>query len=490
MAKQRRGRNKARPLPSPSQGRKSAPSKVIPIGGAILLGVAALVFILWRPGAAPDTTTTQPPTPVGGSTAPAATTLPAYRFDVNLNDPALTPEQMDRALRQEQIEVTQRLVEDLPTSANALFLLAMAYQEQGNSDEAARYLQQCVEREPQRADAHDQLGRIAQQEGEHDKAVEYFRKAKQCDPKMAGINYRLGEAYKALGKPDEAIAAMTENAARFPKAPDSFLALGELHLQKQEYEAAQEQYEAALACDPNLSKAYYGLASVAARLGQREQANTYRQRFREVEEREREEAHESRATYDPLALTRASVAHTHTDVGRVLQANKQLAPAEQLWQRAAQLDPNNVACRFSLADCYFRANRFAEALPWYEQIVRIQPDNGVAYYFIGHIYDKQGKKAAAQKAYEEVIEVSPNRPEGFLALARFLWENDGDLNRARQLVQRAVELAPIAANYAFLGRVCHKTGDREAALAAAHRAVQLAPRNPEYRRLVQQVQEN
>jgi len=490
MAKQRRGRNKARPLPSPSQRRQSAPTKIILIGGAILLGVAAAVFVLWRPGTAANTTTSQPSSPSKTSTVPATTALPAYRFDANVNDPILTPEQMDRALRQEQIEVARRLVEDLPASANALFLLAMAYQEQGNSDEAARYLHQCVEREPQRADAYDQLGRIAQQEGAHDEAVGYFAKAKQYNPKMAGINYRLGEAYKALGKPDEAIAAMTENAALFPQAPDSFLALGELHLQKQEYEAAQKQYEAALACDPNLSKAYYGLATVAARLGQREQANAYRQRFKEVEEKEREQAHESRATYDPLALTRASVAHTHTDVGRVLQANEQPAPAEQLWRRAALLDPNNVACRFSLADDYFRANRFAEALPWYQQIITIQPDNGVAYFFTGHIHEKRGEKAVAQEAYEKVIEVAPDRAEGFLALARFLWENDGDLNRARLLLQRAVELAPIAANYAFLGRVCHKTGDREAALAAARKAVQLAPRNPEYRRLVQQVQEN
>jgi protein O-GlcNAc transferase len=416
--------------------------------------------------------------------------LPSYRFDVDPNDRALSPEQMDRALRQEQIEVARRLVNDLPTSANALFLLAMAYQEQGNSDDAARYLQQCLEHQPQRADAYDQLGRIAQQEGEHNRAVDYFEKARQYEPKMPDINYRLGKAYKALGKPDEAIAALTENTTLSPEAPESFLALGELHLQKQEYETARKDYEAALARDPNLSKAYYGLATAAARLGQREQASTYRQQFKAVEEKEREVAREKRATYDPLALTRASVAHTHTDVGRVLQVNEQMASAEQLWRRAAQLDPNNVACRFSLADYYFRANRFAEARPWYEQIIRIQPDNGVAYFFLGHIHEKLGQKTMAQQAYEKVIEVSPDRPEGFLALARFLWENEGDLERARQLLQRAVEIAPIAANYAFLGRVCHRTGDREAALTAARKAVQLAPRNPEYRRLVQQVQEN
>jgi protein O-GlcNAc transferase len=455
--------------------------KVMLIGAGVLLIVSVVVVVsLW----------TREPA-AGDAPLPAAATTPApFHFAIAPDDTTLSAEQLDRTLRQEQIDVVRRLVAEFPASANALFLLAMAYQEQGNSDEAARVLRQCLEREPERADAYDQLGRIAQQEGEHDKAVTYFEQARQYDPKMAGISYRLGNAYKALGQPDEAIDAMTRNATLFPDAPESFLALGELHLQKQEYDAALKHYEAALARDPNLAKAYYGLATAAARLGHREQANAYRQRFKEVEEKQRERARESRATYDPLGLTRASVAHTHTDVGRVLQVNEQMPLAEQLWQRAAQLDPNNVTCRFNLADYYLRADRLDEALPWYARVLACQPDNGVAYFFIGHIYEKQDKKAAAQQAYEKVIEVSPDRPEGFLALARFLWENDRDLKRARQLLQRAVNLAPIAANYAFLARICHKTGDRKAALAAARKALQLAPHNPEYRRLVRQVQEN
>jgi len=477
-------------MTSPKKWRKPAPKRTVSIGvGIFLIAVVAVAVLLRTRGS--TTGDSVPPQPsVVASSSPVVTALPPYRFDTDPNDAAGSAEDMEQALRREQIEVVHRLVDDLPASVNARFLLAMAYQEQGNSDEAARHLQQCLGRQPERADVYDQLGLIAQQEGDHEKAVNYFEKARQCDPKMPGISYRLGDAYKALGKSDEAIDALTKNAALFPNAPESFLALGELHLQKQEYEGARQNYEAALARDPNLSKAYYGLATAAARLGQREQASAYQQRFKEVEEKERERARESRAGYDSLKLTCASVAHTHTDVARVLQVNEQMALAEQLWRRAAQLDPDNVACRFHLADHYLRANRLDEALTWYAQVLRRQPDNGVAYFFMGDIYEKQGRKAEAKRAYGKVVEVSPDRPEGFLALGRFLWENEGDLQQARQLVQRAVDLAPIAANYAFLSRVCQKTGDRPAALAAARKATQLAPRSLEYRRLVQQVQEN
>ncbi|MHC4517450.1 MAG: tetratricopeptide repeat protein [Planctomycetota bacterium] len=484
MAKRRRGRSNVRVTPSRKNRSLNNRTKAFGIGVALLVAVAIAAGLLLRGNRSTPTRPTPPPTPV------VVTTLEPFHFGVDPNDSALSPEEKDRALRQEQIDIAQRLVETLPQNANARFVLAMAYQEQGNSPQATQYLHQCLDLEPTRADAYDQLGRIAREEGRHQDAVNHFLKAEQYNPKLAGLYYRLGQAYRSWDKPDEAIAAMAKSAELFPQAPESYVALGELYLQKQDYGAARQNYEAAIERDPNQSKPYYGLATACARLKQKEQAAAYRQKFKEVEAKQRDLARRQRAAFDPLQVTCGSVAHTHTDVARVLNANQQACLAEQLWQRAVRLDPNNVTCRFNLADYYLRLKRFDEALPWYLQVTRLQPDNGPAYFFLGHVYEELGRRADAQDAYETVIKVSPDRPEGFLALARFLWEGNKDLSRTRELVQRAVDLAPIAANYAFLSRVCLKTGDRQAALAAAQQAIQLAPRNPEYRRLLQQAQRN
>lgn len=454
------------------------------------IGLGLLVPSVIVAGLLLEANRSSPSTPTSPATRVAATMVEAFHFHVEPNDSAVPVEEKDRALRQEQIDVARRLVKALSKNANALFLLAMAYQEQGNNPEATRYLHECLELEPTRADAYDQLGRIAQQEGKHDSAVEYFQKALQYDPKLTGLYYRLGQAYRSCDKPDEAITAMERSAELFPLAPESYVALGELYLQKQDYEAAKQNYEAAVERDPNQSKPYYGLATACARLRQSDQAILYRQKFKDVEAKERDVAKRQRATFDPLQVTCQSVAHTHTDVARVLSANERPVLAEQLWRRAAQLDPNNTTCCFNLADYYLRLKRFDEALDWYLQVTRSQPDNGPAHFFLGHVFEELGRHAEARDAYETVIKVSPERPEGFLALARFLWERSGDLKRTRELVQRAVVLAPVAANYSFLSQVCLKAGDREAALAAARKAIQLAPQNPEYRRLLQHVQRN
>lgn len=420
----------------------------------------------------------------------AAMTPEPFHFGVDPNDSVLPAEEKDQALRQEQIDVAQHLVEVLPKNADALFLLAMAYQEQGNSSRATRHLRQCLDLEPNRADAYDQLGRIAQEEGKHGIAVDCFLKAEQYNPRLAGLHYRLGQAYQAWNKPDKAFAAMTKSAELFPRLPHSYVALGELYLRKHNYEAAIQNYEEAIKLDPNQSKPYYGLATACARLGQSNQAAAYRQKFRQIEEKERSGARRWLAAFDPLRATCGSVGHTHTDAARILIANELPVLAEQLWRRAARLDPDNVVCRSYLADYYMALKRFDEALPWCLQVTRLEPDSGLAYFFLGYVCERLGRHADAEEAYGKVIEVSPHRPEGFLSLARLLWESNGDPKEIRDLVQQAVDLAPTAVNYAFLSQVCRRAGDREGALSAARKAAELAPHNLEYRQILQQARGN
>ena len=488
MAKRRPGRSKVRRTAPAKAPKRTVSVRAFLIGlGAVLVLIAIAVVLIRRK----DAPSIPSAPPVVTESMPQIATAPEpFRFNVDLDDASLSAGQKDRSLRDEQIQVVERLVAMMPSNANAVFLLGMVHQEQGDTVAATQALQRCLELAPNRADAYDHLGRIAQQQDEPEKAATCFEKALALNPKMAGLHYRLGQVYRACNRPDEAIAAVTRSVAQAPQAPENHVLLGELHLQKQRYEEAQRHYEAALVRDPNLSKPYYGLATAAARLGRREQALEYRRKFKEVEEKEREIAKQQRTDFDPLQVTCGSAAHTHTDVARVLAIGGHLTLAEQLWRRAARLDSANVDCRFSMADRYFRMKRFQQALPWYLEVIEAAPNHGPAHFFLAHVYEELDQDAKARQAYEKVIRVSPGRPEGFLALARFLWERDGDLQRAKGLVQRAVDLAPIAANYAFLGRVCHKSGDREAARAAVQKAVQLAPRHPEYQRLLRQVQEN
>jgi tetratricopeptide (TPR) repeat protein len=114
---------------------------------------------------------------------------------------------------------------------------------------------------------------------------------------------------------------------------------------------------------------------------------------------------------------------------------------------AAEERPNDAAVRVELANLYFDAERFQDAIKWYEQAVRIDPKNvdastdlGVSYYYVnqpdraleqfGHslsvdpkhtktllnmgivrAFGKQDLQGAAE-AWQQVLALAPDSPEG------------------------------------------------------------------------------
>ena len=153
------------------------------------------------------------------------------------------------------------------------------------------------------------------------------------------------------------------------------------------------------------------------------------------------------------------------------------------------LDPNNITCSIELADLLLRSNQLKEALVVYQRIVDLEPKQGVAHFFIGHINEKLGHRDAAQRAYQKVIDVTPNRPEGYQTLARFYLETDTNVSQGRDLADRAIALNPVAANYYLRAQLCERLGERDEALTAVARAIELAPGHIEYLQFHQKMRE-
>jgi len=113
----------------------------------------------------------------------------------------------------------------------------------------------------------------------------------------------------------------------------------------------------------------------------------------------------------------------------------------------AEKEPNSAKPRIELGNLYFDAERYDDAITWYEQAVKLQPkdanlstDLGVCYYYTNQpdkalerfdaslkvdpkhvktllnigIVRAFGKQdlAGATKAWEQVIAIDPNGPEG------------------------------------------------------------------------------
>jgi cytochrome c-type biogenesis protein CcmH/NrfG len=121
--------------------------------------------------------------------------------------------------------------------------------------------------------------------------------------------------------------------------------------------------------------------------------------------------------------------------------NLDTAAAVRLEQQA-EADPSNAAVRVSMGNLYFDAERFDQAIPWYEAALALNPndvnvstDLAVAYY-----YSNQTGRALAQ--IDQSLAVDPEHLKTLLNQGIIRAFGDQDLEGAAESWERVVALAP------------------------------------------------
>jgi cytochrome c-type biogenesis protein CcmH/NrfG len=114
----------------------------------------------------------------------------------------------------------------------------------------------------------------------------------------------------------------------------------------------------------------------------------------------------------------------------------------QAMRTAAEQNPTDAKARVELGNMYFDAERYPDAIAWYEDALRINPadpsvstDLGVAYY-----YTNQADKAVSQ--FEQSLKVDPKHTKTLLNLGIVKAFGQQDLTGAAEAWQQVVALAP------------------------------------------------
>lgn len=92
-------------------------------------------------------------------------------------------------------------------------------------------------------------------------SLKYFKLAQQIEPQNENTNSALVTLYNEMGHGDVALQALKENIAKNPNNPIFVAQLGDIYMNKGEYDAAIEQYDKALKIDANFADALRNIAS-------------------------------------------------------------------------------------------------------------------------------------------------------------------------------------------------------------------------------------
>ena len=397
---------------------------------------------------------------------------------------------VSQGLRDEAFAVAGRLVESFPNDPDAFYSKAAIHNRFGDSEEAIRCWEESLKLDPEFALSYYCLGWDAYDRGQGEESVKYLRAALRLDPTIGHAHLLLAQAFIDMGKTDEALEPLKTHLRLVPRSTEGHFRLGQVYLKQERYEDAKRFYLAALDLNPKLDVAYFGLANACDGLGDTQQANEYRETFAELrEERLQLNRQARRGEFTDDTDLRQGLSFALLDTGKVYAAHGELSTALEHWTRAAEVAPQDVECRQMLVSVYQQMGRLEEALKYLEELSNLQPDTPLHQLNLGVLYSNLGQFEAAEAAFQKTRQMLPQRHEGYAGQARLYLDANRNVAEAMQLARKAVELAPVAANYYLLGVAQVKCEDREAALESFKRATELDRSNPVYAKAYSSLQE-
>ena len=160
---------------------------------------------------------------------------------------------------------------------------------------------------------------------------------------------------------------------------------------------AEREFRDAIALDPKLARAQFGLGNVMVRLGRMPEA---------------EQAFKAALAADPrLASAQANLGVVHYQMG-------QLAQAGTAFEAALRLEPDDPATLYLLAAVRLQENNLAEA----EKLLLRARDRKASlpevYYGLGVLYRLKGQKDDAIAAFEKFLSIGPGQDPSATDFAR------------------------------------------------------------------------
>ena len=227
------------------------------------------------------------------------------------------------------------------------------------------------------------------------------------------------EAARRAGEYEVALAAFREILAQNPTVAVAYVGIGEIYLDQQNYDGAEEVLARAARLEPRNFDAQYG----------------------------------------------------H---GRALQMLRRFAEAVRAYHRALTIEPQSIDANQHMATTYLQMGEPASALVFAEKAVELDPANGPARANLGAIYQDAGRPVEAIHQYEAAIELMEATEPLLMNLIAVLASETRYVD-AMNTAEYMVKLEPSAQGWERLGWCAFRAGDYQASIEAYREAVKIEP---------------
>lgn len=333
------------------------------------------------------------------------------------------------------------------------------------------------------------LGVVALRYGQARTAADAARRALQLAPRRIEAALLQAASLIRLEKPARAQAVIETLPGSKAQRSRYHLSLAELLLGSGEAQAALDEFERALALQPDNANARFGLAVLALNLGKLERAEAafkrlYRNNVRTQDAafylgiiHERREAYAAAEKWYRRVSEGDRVFEARVHAARMRARQGELAGARAAMDTLRAQYPNMSARLYAAeARMLFAVGRAQAALAVYDTALQKLPGNPDLLYSRSLVYEKLGRIEAAMADLQAILAQNPDSARALNALGYMLTNHSGRYDKALQLISRALELDP--GNPAILdslGWVHYQMGHLQKALEYLQRAYETFP---------------
>ncbi len=323
-------------------------------------------------------------------------------------------------------------------------------------DDQIRDLKKSIEFDPENERAVQQAIENLSALGRNDEAREILNKQLAINRENEYAIKRLATLLLQEDKVDEAITFLNEAIREFPHRSVLYAIRADVYLRTERIEDALADAKKSLELQPkDLGAKLVGI-----------KANIILKNYKE--------AHEQIDELEQAAAENASLKGTLQQEVILLRRNlalmeKRYGDAIALYERLAQLNPDNEALMLELGSFYQMDNRHKKALRIADRLIKADDSNWQAYRLRGDVYLAMGKHADAIKDFEVVLDNMSDDDDDYSGILNNLsWvlatspdDKVRDGNRALELGLKACEqtdyekphiLSTLAAAYGELGQ--------------------------------------
>src|SRR5215510_4573934 len=285
------------------------------------------------------------------------------------------------------------------------------------------------------------LARLDQQEDHLDDAIRRYNVARHMEPGYVAVPVNLGNIYLQLNRLEEADENFKAALLIARSNPAALYGAGQVALSQRKYSEAAKYFESALTQAPGANRIHYSLAMAYRSLGDTERAMAHLRQQGTVGVRvndplvdeldqliKGERIHvsrgklalESRRYAEAIDEFRRAIAanrdslSAHVNLGVALTQTGDLKGAAEHFEEALRIDPRNTNAHYNLAILLAKQNKHVEVIPHLQYILSADPKDVATRFFLAQELIRAERPDEALLEFSKVAEEDPNNEQALL----------------------------------------------------------------------------